>query len=55
MPEYLWEQGQDNCVNKEIRCRTRPCTAAQDVFCCKECDQRKNCASRCKMGGAYET
>ena len=50
MAEWLWEQGQSQCVNYPIDCRTRPCTAAQDVFCCRACNYSKTCTSRCRIG-----
>lgn len=46
--EALWERGDDNCVNYKCRCRTRNCTAAQDIFCCFDCDFYKTCESKCK-------
>lgn len=48
MPELLWEQGNNQCVNGKGICNSRPCNAAQDVFCCWECTFNKNCESRCK-------
>ena len=49
MAEILLEQGQSQCVNYKGFCNMRPCTAAQGVFCCRECEY-KNCSSKCKRG-----
>ena len=48
MTTMLWELGQDQCVNYKMRCRLRPCTSAQGVFCCRECDYIK-CTSKYKI------
>ena len=50
LAEILWEKnGQRPCVNYPIECRTRPCTVAQGVFCCRECESYKHCLSSCKI------
>ena len=48
----LWENGQDQCVNHPIRCKNRPCTAAQNVFCCRQCPYQDHCKTKCTMKGA---
>ena len=35
-------------------CRTRPCTVAQEVFCCKECQSYEQCESACRMKGGKD-
>lgn len=50
LAEILWENGQSPCVKYKANCRTRPCTVAQEVFCCRDCESYKTCESRCKMG-----
>lgn len=54
MPEMLWESGQMPCVKYKANCRTRPCTAAQGVFCCKECPNHEQCGSACRMKGGED-
>ena len=50
LAEMLWEQnGQQPCVNYPIECRTRPCTVAQGLFCCRDCESYKHCESRYKI------
>ena len=50
MAEMLLEAGESQCVNYNCECRHRPCTAAQDVFCCRQCPYNKNCTSKCMKG-----
>ena len=52
MAEILMEQGQTNCVNYPGNCNLRPCTSAQDVFCCAECAYFRNCGSSCRKAAA---
>lgn len=40
--------GEDKCIKDGTRCRMRPCTEAQGVKCCGECEFK--CESRCKKG-----
>lgn len=47
--EMFWEQGQDNCVNYNLKCRNRPCTASQGVFCCRSCEFHEHCQSKCQI------
>ena len=54
LAEIVWENGQSPCVKYKANCRTRPCTVAQGLFCCKDCDSYKTCESRCKMKGGAE-
>ena len=35
------------CVRFRGYCRHRPCTAAQGVFCCRECPYQQACLSKC--------
>lgn len=55
MAEQLWETGFEDCVRHPGHCRTRACTAAQDVLCCGKCPHHRSCASACpevkKVGG----
>lgn len=53
-PTIFWEQGQSQCVNYNIECRMRPCTAAQGVFCCRACEFNKTCTSKCKIRDSKE-
>lgn len=50
LAELLMEAGQQQCVNYNCICNMRPCTAAQSVFCCQECEFNKNCTSKCRKG-----
>ena len=50
--ESLWEAGMVNpCrLHAKVReCRYTPCTAVQDVACCKEC--ATGCYAPCPMSG----
>lgn len=49
LAEILWENGQSPCVKYKVTCRTRPCTVAQGVFCCKECPSHEQCESACRL------
>lgn len=49
LAEMFWEQGQQQCVNYNITCQNRPCTASQGIFCCKECEYNKGCQSKCQI------
>ena len=44
----LWETGYQRCVRRRSDCRFRPCTSAQGVYCCNECEFE--CKQHC--GGA---
>ena len=39
----------DKCLYNDIECRMRPCTEAQGVRCCRDCDYNHNCSSKCHM------
>lgn len=54
LAEMLWEAGQEQCVNYKTRCKNRPCTAAQGVFCCRQCPYKDHCPTKCKMKGAKQ-
>lgn len=48
LAESAWENGFEACICYKSLCRHRPCTAAQGVFCCKECLNYEQCDSKCK-------
>jgi len=50
LSEQMWEAGYDECIRYRGVCRHRPCTAAQGVFCCRECLGYESCGSKCKKG-----
>lgn len=50
LAQAFFEAGDESCIYVKRRCRHRPCTAAQDVFCCHRCRYKKTCESKC--GGA---
>ena len=50
LAEMFLEQGQQQCVNYYCICNMRPCTSAQGVFCCRECEYNKTCQCKCKKG-----
>lgn len=50
LAEAAWEKDYDSCVRYRGHCRHRPCTAAQGVFCCRECFNYEYCISKCKRG-----
>ena len=48
----LWEIGYQRCVKGRGDCRFRPCTSAQGVYCCKECEfECKQHCNRADMRG----
>lgn len=38
LAEKMYEAGLTECIRRKGYCRWRPCTCAQDVLCCGDCE-----------------
>lgn len=47
LAERAWEGGYTRCIYTKRECVNRPCTAAQNTWCCHQCEFESSCGHAC--------